>query len=94
MSVAQAIRSMTSLPAEIMGFKKRGLVREGYWADLAVLDIAKVRDTATFFDPFQYPEGIDYVTIKGKFVVEYNQPTFALVGEVLMREIEHETNHT
>ena len=83
LSVEQAVRSMTSLPAEILGVDKRGLVKEGFWADLAVIDLATIRDTATFFEPHQYPEGVDYVLVNGKFVVEAGELTYALPGRVL-----------
>jgi N-acyl-D-amino-acid deacylase len=51
--VKQAIRSMTSLPAEILGMKERGRVAEGYFADLAVIDLSAIRDASMFVEPHQ-----------------------------------------
>ena len=84
-SVESAIRSSTSLPATIMGLKDRGLVREGLAADLVIFDLATIRDTATFFEPHQYAEGIAYVFVNGVAVVDGWKITGALPGKVLTR---------
>jgi N-acyl-D-amino-acid deacylase len=60
-----AIRSMTSLPALIMGFTDRGRIEPGMWADLVIFDLDRIRDRATFFEPHQYAEGIDEVLVNG-----------------------------
>ena len=60
-SLENAIRSMTTLPAQIMGIKDRGALREGNWADVVVFDPARIRDAATFVQPHQYTEGVDFV---------------------------------
>jgi N-acyl-D-aspartate/D-glutamate deacylase len=85
LGVEDAVRSMTSLPARIMGLDDRGLVREGLVADLVVLDLARVRDRATFFEPHQYPEGIELVLVNGVPVVDGGRPTWRLPGRVLAR---------
>lgn len=85
-SVEQAIRSMTGLPADILELDDRGYVREGYVADLAVLDLAALRDLSTFFEPHQYPAGVPFVLVNGKFVVDAGEITWALPGRVLTRE--------
>jgi N-acyl-D-amino-acid deacylase len=82
-TVEDAVRSSTSLPAQILGLRDRGLVREGYLADLVVLDLSEIRDNATFFEPHQYPSGIDHVLVNGELVVEEGEPTWALPGRVL-----------
>ena len=69
-SVEHAIRSATSLPAQFMGFSDRGLLREGNVADILVFDLDKIQDKATFFEPHQYPEGIQQVIVNGVFLVE------------------------
>ena len=84
-SVADAVRSATSLPAQIMGFRDRGMIREGMRADIAVLDLARLADRATFFEPHQYADGVDYVLIGGEFVVDDGEITGALPGEVIRK---------
>jgi N-acyl-D-amino-acid deacylase len=83
LSVEDAIRSMTSLPALIMGLTDRGLLREGTAADLVVLDLDRLRDKATFFEPHQYPEGIELVLVNGVPVVDGGKLTWKLPGKVL-----------
>lgn len=69
-SVEGAVRSMTSLPAQFMGFKDRGLLREGYKADICIFDLEEIKDKAIFFEPHQYPERIYHVIVNGTFLVE------------------------
>lgn len=83
LTVENAIRSSTSLPAQILGLKDRGRIQEGYRADIVVFDLGRIRDRSTFFEPHQYSEGIEFVLINGQFVVEREQPTGALPGTVL-----------
>ena len=52
---------MTSFPAQKLGLKGRGLIKEGMWADITIFDPQKIIDKATFMAPHQYPEGIEYV---------------------------------
>jgi N-acyl-D-amino-acid deacylase len=84
-SLEAAIRSSTSLPAQIMGLRDRGQIREGMAADLVVFDINTIRDKATFFEPHQYSEGIDYVFVNGVAVVDGTKLTWALPGKVITR---------
>ncbi len=84
-SLEAAIRSSTSLPAQIMGLRDRGLIREGLAADLVVFDINTIRDKATFFEPHQYSEGIEYVFVNGVAVVDASTITWALPGKVVTR---------
>ena len=85
-SLEHAIRSSTSLPAKIMGIGDRGLLLEGFRADVVILDPDKVRDRATFFKPHQYSEGVDFVLVNGVAVVENGEPTGALPGVVIRRK--------
>jgi N-acyl-D-amino-acid deacylase len=82
-SVEDAIRSMTSLPAQILGFKSRGMLREGFAADIAVLDLDAYRDKATFFEPHQYPDGVAFVIVNGQLVVDNGELTWKLPGRVI-----------
>jgi N-acyl-D-amino-acid deacylase len=84
LSVEDAIRSMTSLPAQIMGLQDRGLLREGLAADVVVFDLEALRDKATFFEPHQYPEGIDLVLVNGVAVVDDGTLTWKLPGVILI----------
>lgn len=83
-SVENAVRSMTSLPAQILGLRDRGQLREGMHADVVVFDIARIRDVATFFEPHQYAEGIEHVLVNGEFLVDGGQLTWKLPGRVLV----------
>jgi len=85
-SVESAVRSMTSLPALICGLRDRGMVREGFRADLVVFDPATIRDTATFFEPHQYAAGVEFVLVNGTFVVEAGRLTGKRPGTVLTRK--------
>jgi N-acyl-D-aspartate/D-glutamate deacylase len=81
--MTHAVRSATSLPAEILGWKDRGLVREGYVADIAVLDLEDVRPRSTLSDVHRYSEGVNYVLVNGVLALDSGEPTGALHGRVL-----------
>ena len=82
-TVEQAVRSATSLPAEILGLRDRGLIREGLAADIAVLDLATLKDRSTYVEPHQYADGVVAVLVGGQFVVDAGLPTWQLPGKVL-----------
>ena len=82
-SLEEAVRKMTSLPAAHFGFADRGVIREGAAADLVIFDPAQVRDTATYAAPHAYPEGIVHVIVNGQFAVRDGQPAPARAGVVL-----------
>lgn len=84
-SVEDAVRSATSLPARILNLCDRGLLQPGYRADLAMLDLDRVTDRATFTDPHQFADGVPYVLVNGVFVVDAGKPTHKLPGEALSR---------
>ena len=88
----EAIRKMTSFPAQRFGLLDRGILRPGARADIVVFDLDRIRDRATALPPHtypienyphRYPEGIDYVLVNGVLVVEGEQHTGALPGHVL-----------
>lgn len=83
LSVESAIRSMTSLPAQILGLRDRGQIREGFWADLVLFDMDRITDKATFFEPHQHPEGIDHVLVNGQFVVEDGRILYTTPGKIV-----------
>jgi len=84
-TLEDAIRRMTSLPARTFGFGDRGLLREGFAADLVIFDPAKIQDKATFAKPHQYTVGFDYVIINGRVAVENGSALDVLAGRVLRR---------
>lgn len=82
-TVEYAVRSSTSLPAQILGLADRGTVRAGNRADLVVMDLDALEDRATFFEPHQHSAGIDYVFVNGTAVVEAGERTGKLPGEIV-----------
>jgi N-acyl-D-amino-acid deacylase len=84
-SLENAVRASTSLPAQILGLRDRGMVREGFQADVVVFDPETIKDTATFFEPHQYAEGIEYVLVNGAFVVAEGNLTWEKPGIVLAK---------
>jgi N-acyl-D-amino-acid deacylase len=85
LGLEEAIHSMTSAPAERLGLRDRGLIRDGLVADLVVLDPARVRSTATYEEPRSFPEGIDWVIVDGEPVVAEGSHTGARPGRTLRR---------
>ena len=85
LTLEDAIRKFTSLPAQRMRFADRGVLKEGMWADVVVFDPATVRDLATFDQPNQLSEGMRFVLVNGVPVIEEGKMTNALPGKVLTR---------
>jgi dihydroorotase/N-acyl-D-amino-acid deacylase len=83
LTLEEAVRKMTGLPASRVGLKDRGVLREGAYADLTIFDPQTVRDRSTFENPNQYAEGIPFVIINGQLSVDGGQRTKALAGRVL-----------
>ncbi|MFH2112210.1 MAG: D-aminoacylase [Candidatus Bathyarchaeota archaeon] len=86
-ALPEAVRKMTSAPAQRLGIWDRGLIRVGFKADLVVFDPATVKDEATFEDPHRYPSGIPYVIVNGVPVVDNGEHTGALPGRVLRKGV-------
>ena len=85
LSLEEAIRHMTSAPAQCLGLHDRGLIKEGLAADLVVFNPQTVIDKATFEEPKQYPEGIDYVLVNGAVVVDDGKHSGVLNGRALLK---------
>ncbi|HEX6188844.1 MAG TPA: D-aminoacylase [Pyrinomonadaceae bacterium] len=83
MSLETAIHKMTGMSATKVGLQQRGLLREGYFADITIFDPKTVIDRATFEQPHQYPVGINFVIVNGQVEVDNGQRTPALAGKVL-----------
>ena len=84
-SLQHAVRRMTSAPANRLGLRDRGLLREGYKADITVFDPVRVVDKATFTEPHQYAEGIEYVLVNGVPIIEQGGYTGRYPGRVLRK---------
>ena len=83
LTLEDAVRKMTSLPAQVMGLKDRGLLREGYWGDIVVFDPNTVADTATYERPHQYPVGVPFVLVNGVVVIDNGRHTGARPGNIV-----------
>lgn len=83
LTLPDAIRKFTALAAQRMGLTERGVIKPGMYADVVVFDPAKVRDTATFEQPNQLAEGMDFVIVNGVPVIADGKMTHALPGKVL-----------
>jgi N-acyl-D-amino-acid deacylase len=82
-TLEDAVRKMTSLPAQIIGLPERGQIHEGFAADIVLFDPATVKDTNSFELPKSYPEGIPYVMVNGTLVIDKGQHTGATPGQVI-----------
>src|SRR5262249_22610337 len=82
-SLEEAIRKMTSLPAQTFKLWDRGLLRPGLAADVVIFDDQSVQDRATFEQPKQYATGFDYVIVNGQIVIEKARHTGAKAGRIL-----------
>ena len=85
-TVAEAVRKMTSLPASNLGIANRGLLRQGYFADLAVFDPNTIQDHATFEKPRQLATGVSEVFVNGVEAVHNGEHTGAKPGRVVKRD--------
>src|SRR5579871_625721 len=83
LSLEEAIRRMTSLPAHTFSLRERGLLRESIAADLVIFDPARVEDKATYQKPHQYAQGFDFVLVNGKIAVDDGKLTSARGGQTL-----------
>jgi len=83
LTLEQAIRKFTSLPAQRMGLRDRGLLRMGAFADITIFDPATVNDVATFEDPHRPSVGIEYVIVNGVLSLEHGKVTGQLGGRPL-----------
>jgi N-acyl-D-aspartate/D-glutamate deacylase len=85
LTLEEAIRRMTSLPAKVFGLSRRGILQEGHCADITVFNPISVEDTATFHNPTAVARGIDLVLTNGKVVWKEGQHTGERAGRLLRR---------
>jgi N-acyl-D-amino-acid deacylase len=83
LSIQEAIRRLTSLPATNLKIKKRGLLATGNFADIVIFDPKKIQDHATFEKPHQFSTGVMYVIVNGTIVLDKGEHTGALPGRVV-----------
>jgi len=83
LTLPEALKKITSMPAAKMGLKDRGSIQKGNFADIVIFDPQTISDQATYTDSEQYPVGIDYVIVNGKTVVDHGEHTGELPGKAL-----------
>lgn len=82
-TLEEAIRKMTSLPAQTLRLKDRGLLKEGMYADITIFDPEQIKDLATYADPHQYSQGVVYVLVNGQEVIEKGKFTGKRPGLII-----------
>ena len=85
MTWEEGIRKITSAPAELIGFKERGRIAKGFYADLVVFNPETIHDRSTYHNPYVHPIGIDSVLVNGKLAVDGGALTGAAAGEMLKK---------
>lgn len=86
LTLEQAIKKLTGGPAQKIGFKKRGEIKVGNFADLVIFDPAKIADKATYENPYQYSLGFEYVFVNGKAAVSDGKITGEMAGHALKKQ--------
>ena len=85
LSIQEAIRKMTSMPAQRLGLTNRGRLAPGYAADIVIMDLPNVEEKATFVDPHQYPKGITHVIVNGEIVIKDEEFTGKTSGQMITK---------
>jgi N-acyl-D-amino-acid deacylase len=83
LTLEEAVRRMTSLPAQKFGLRERGLLKEGMAADIVLFDEKEVKDLSTFVQPHQYSKGFSWVIVNGQVVVENEKHLGTRSGKTL-----------
>ena len=87
LTLEEAIRKMTSFPAQRFGLQSRGLLKPGMVADIVVINPDTVVDTATYQEPHQLPKGIEHVMVNGEITVQSSEPLGTLAGRTLRKNV-------
>jgi N-acyl-D-amino-acid deacylase len=87
LTLEDAIRKMTSKPARVFGFERRGELKAGNFADIVIFNPETIIDKGTFVDPIQFPEGIEHVLVNGRVVLSGEHLGRELAGKVLRKSI-------
>lgn len=83
LTVSEAVRRMTGLPADMLSLADRGLLQEGYYADIVIFDPLTIQDHATYLEPHRHATGVDIVIVNGIVALEHGEPTGALPGRAV-----------
>lgn len=83
----EMLKKITSIPAKKFGFEKRGILLNEYFADIVIFDNDRVIDKATWINPHQFPEGVEYVIVNGQVVIQKGEHTGQLPGIVLRKQV-------
>ncbi len=83
LTLEEAIRKMTSFPAQKFRLRDRGIIMEGAWADIVIFNPEQIIDKATYDDPHKYPTGIEYVLVNGQVIIEKGTNTGVRAGKIL-----------
>lgn len=84
LTLPEAVKKMTSMPAKKIGIEERGILQKGYRADIAVFDPEKIADVATVESPYQYSKGMSEVIVNGKFALREGKMTGEMAGEMII----------
>ncbi len=87
LTLEEAIKKSTSLPAQMASIRDRGLIKPGFWADIVIFNPDTIIDMATYPNPHQYPIGINHVIVNGEIVIEKGTHSGLLPGKVLRHSI-------
>ena len=87
LTLEDAVRRLTSLPAQHLGLKDRGLIKKGMWADLVIFDSGTIQDNTTYEHPDRFPTGIEYVLVNGQVALENGRHSDVLTGQLLRRSL-------
>ncbi len=87
LTLEQAVKKVTALPAARMHFNDRGQLKEGYVADITIFDLETIIDCATYIEPKQFPKGIDYVLVGGEIALEHGQVYDVKKGQVIVGNV-------
>ena len=88
MKLEEAVRKMTSLPAERLRLTRRGRLAPGYFADITVFDAELIKDRSDFSSPHQYPEGVQHVFVNGVPAVSNGKSTATTAGRLLRNPVD------
>ena len=82
-TLEDAVRKMSGATAQRLGIRDRGILREGYYADISIFNAQEIRDLATFEEPHQYAEGVEYVIVNGVLALDEGSITTARPGQII-----------